>query len=599
MSLMSLSQDQNREQDELFLEQTADLAASETGPDNEAFETSSSGEPDAPEAPEETADLVAHHEEMVRRVNAARNAPVEDETERFLEDLEELDEAAPPGRRPVEVASDPEPSDPEPSDPEPSETEGPQINVPPAPVDTAPAAPVSGAAQPQSDDGDEPDASETLAVPAGVPKSASGVNLTEQEQVAALAEKIRGSIGDAGSVEDFINGLPARPSVASQKEIRDFERRMIGGLQLNIPKNWPEFMMIPTYEEIRRLQKNADTPEFIRNWEEEKQLQADAMETRARELNDWIFSFGDGTLNEKQRLARLKNREEAMNKRSAGKDGKKDKNNRPDPQEITDEELYKDRHYGIRFATLLNPSPDHLNQLQKAPVASWGHDTVRTLDGGRVRVSGDEIRALTVTGQAAQLMVMEAKARGWETLRISGDNEFCAAVKRACKEQGMGAIITRRGPLGLGPFSKPEYVMPRLPDSLGPQMPDTEQRRKQQAAPSDDKEAADKLLGAGAEADQEDRSPDPSDEKGDQAPERGEDASDDLVGTDAADPESGPDQDETPGPDTPGDEIEKGPRPERSGQKIRLDEVDVKEVFTPETGPEPSPDEELTPIQRL
>jgi hypothetical protein len=585
MSLMSLSQDQNREQDEMFLEQPADLAASESRPDDETFETSSSGEPNVSGAPEQTTDVVARHEQTVRRMTAARNAPVEDETERFLEDLEELDETAPAAQRPVEVEPDPEPS----------ETSGPRVKVPPAPTDTAPA---------QPGDEDDPDASETLAVPAGVPKTASGVNLTEQEQVAALAEKMRGSIGDAGSVEDFINGLPARPSVASQKEIREFERRMIGGLQLNIPANWPEFMMIPTYEELRRLNHEGVTPEFIRNWEEEKQLQADAMETRAQELNDWIFSFGDGTLNEKQRVARMKNREEAMNKRSAGKDGKKNKNNRPDPQEITDEELYKDRHYGIRFATLLNPSPDHLNQLQKAPVASWGHDTVRTLDGGRVCVSGDEIRALTVTGQAAQLMVMEAKARGWETLRISGDNEFCAAVKRACKEQGMGAIITRRGPLGLGPFSKPEYIMPRLPDSLGPQMPDPEQRRKQQAAPSDDKEAADKLLGEGEVAGQRGRSPDPSGKKRGETPDRDQDPSDEVVEKGAADParpdlKARPDQDETPGPDASGDETAKEPRPERSGQKIRLDEVDVKEVFTSEDRYDLSSDHDLTPIQRL
>lgn len=582
MSLMSLSQDHNREQDELFLEQTADLAASESRPDGESFEPSSSGEPDVSGAPEETTDVVARHEETVRRVNAARNAPVEDETERFLEDLEELDETAPPARRPVEVASDLEPSE----------------------SLTVPAAPESGAAPSQPGDEDDPDASETLAAPAGVPKTASGVNLTEQERVAALVEKVRGSVGDAGSIQDFLGGLPARPSVASQKEIREFERRIIDGLELKKPVNWPEFMMFPTYEELRRLKHEGVTPEFIRNWEEEKQIQADAMEARARELNDWIFSFGDGTLNEKQRVARMKNREEAMRKRSADKSGKKDKKNRPDPQEITDEELYKDRHCGIRFATLLNPSPDHLNQLRQAPVASWGHDTARTLDGGRVHVSGDEIRALTVSGQAAQLIVMEAKARGWETLRISGDNEFCAAVKRACKEQGMGAIITRRGPLGLGPFSKPEYVMPRLPDSLGPQMPDPEQRRKQQAAPSDDKEAADKLLGEGEVAGQRDRSPDPSGEKRGETPDRDQDPSDEVVEKGAADParpdlKARPDQDETPGPDASGDETAKESRPERSGQKIRLDEVDVKEVFTPESGPEPSPDEELTPIRSL
>lgn len=168
----------------------------------------------------------------------------------------------------------------------------------------------------------------------------------------------------------------------------------------------------------------------------------------------------------------------------------------------------------------------------------------------------------------------------------------------------MGAIITRRGPLGLGPFSKPEYIMPRLPDALGPQMPDPEQRRKQQAAPSDDKEAADKLLGEGEVAGQRDRSPDPSGEKRGETPDRDKDPSDEVVEKGAADPvrpdlKARPDQDETPGSDASGDETAKEPRPERSGQKIRLDEVDVKEVFTSEDRYDLSSDHDLTPIQRL
>jgi hypothetical protein len=608
MSLMALSEKNALEQDEDFRTQAeAALARADVT--------------DAPGSPPEQQDVADRDEGLIRPVRggveptmADEEPPaleggegpvstrgpktVGDETEQFIKSMtrlqpadDDMDISAGPMSRPGEVTPD---------------LASPEVVAPAERVTVRPSLKSAQVTAPDGE-GAEADATpgpETLAVPAGVPKTASGVNLTEQDRVAALAEKVRGSVGDAGSIQDFLGGLPARPSVATQKEIRDFERRIIDGLELKKPVNWPEFMMFPTYEELRRLHHKDVTPEFIRNWEEEKQVQADALEARAGELNDWIFSFGDGTLNEKQRLARMKNREEAIKKRSADKNGKEDKNNRPDSQEITDEELYKDRHYGIRFATLLNPSPDHLNQLRKAPIAAWGHDMARTLDGGRVRVSGDEIRAVTVSAQAAQLIVMEAKARGWETLRISGDNEFCAAVKQACKEQGMGAIITRRGPLGLGPFSKPEHIMPRIPDSLGPQMPDAEQRSKQQAAPAADQEAADKLLGDGATADKGKSPPAPSDGNGDQPPEKGEDASDDLVETDAADPSpddpaASPDQDDGPAPDGPGDEVEKGPRPDLDSRKIRLDEVDVKEVFTPEDRPEVSPDEELTPIQRL
>jgi hypothetical protein len=380
-------------------------------------------------------------------------------------------------------------------------------------------------------------------------------------------------------------------------------------------------MMIPTHEERRALQHPNTTPEHIRAWEEQKQREADAMEARAKELNAWIFSFGDGRLNEERRVSRSKNRDKAIRKRSQDEKGVENKNDRPDPSEITDEELYQDRHYGILFASLLNPSPDNLNRLQQSPVAAWGHDTVRTLDGGRVQASRDEIRALSVTAQAAQVIVMEAKARGWETLRISGDNEFCAAVKRACKEQGMGAVITRRGPLGLGPFSRPEYVMPRLPQPLGPQMPDPEQSRKERDASPDDAEAARRLLGQEASG-QEKGGPGPKTDKENPALDpAGEGPQEDLPSSGPSGTRSGhersetgpktgqadasPDpadeipQDEAPTSEHTGTDVSKGPRPDGQHARPRLDEVEVSDPTRPSEDPGPVPDEDWTPIQRL
>lgn len=466
MSLMALSQEKNREQDDMFLLQTADLAATETRPEptgmtgrqetrsplsqrektpsvenGEAHVGETRGGPD----PAPIADTTVN----AKRVSVAPHVPVDQET-------------------PVSDPGTPEMT---------SLRAGPGAPVTSGPIRTR---------------------GEPVRAPRGVPEGVAAVCPTEEDRVAALTgERVRGSISDAGAIEDMLAGLPPRPSVASQREIKDFNRRRLGEVEIRRPLNWPAFMVYPTDAELRALRREGVTPGMLRDFEAQKQKQADAMEARAREINAWIFSYGDEALNGRHRIARARNRDEAIRKRSLDDQGKEEKARRPRPDEITDEELYKDSYYGIRFALLLNTDPNHLNRLHNEPVAAWGHDLIRTQDGGRIRAGEDEIRVTTVSMQAAKIMVMEARARGWETLRISGDNEFCAAVKQACKEQGIGAIITRRGPLGLGPFSRPEIIMPRLPDPLGPVQPgpqDQDRARKEAAAPSEDREVAAALL---------------------------------------------------------------------------------------------------------
>lgn len=365
--------------------------------------------------------------------------------------------------------------------------------APPPPADEAPAGP------PGQPDPDEPD--QLPALPAGLVPGAQALLLSPEERVALLASlKIDGSVTDAGPAADLLAGKHPRPSIASQREIDRMNRLRLGDLIIGKPFNWPEFMTYPTDLELRELRKGEITPERIAEFEQVKQRQADEMEARAREINSWIFTYGTMRLNERAQISRARNRDAAFRKRSVGPDGKVNPDLGP-VSEVTDEELYKDRFYGIRFASLLNPHPDHLSRMRSAPVASWGHDQLITLDGGRIQARGDELVVRSSSLQAAQMLVMEARSRGWETLRVSGNNEFCAAVKRAAKEAGMGAIIHRRGPLGIGPFSRPEVIMPALPGSVMPRMAgatEAEQKARQEAAPQEDREAAERLLSAPA-----------------------------------------------------------------------------------------------------
>jgi len=476
MSLRALSEQVNQEQDQSFVAQTAELAASDV-------------------APAEPEGIVDRHKNLLRRAEQGAN-PVAAEADKTGPE-QPLSEAG-PAEEPRASAAPAEPELQEPADQATVEASDQDPIDPASALEPAAASPEAPAS---SDVPDQTAADQGVTVPDGIPDGSIGVRMTDQDRIAALAgEKTRGSISDGGSVEEMLANLPARPAVSSQREIQEYNRRRLGDLEIRRPTNWPEFMTFPSDTELRALRREGVTLDMVKDFEASKQRQADEMEARAAEINAWIFASGDMRLNEKHQMARSRNRDEAVRKRSEPISRSDDDLPAPRPEDVTDEELYKDRHYGIRFAMLLNPEPDHLNMLRKAPVAAWGHDMIRTLDGGRIRATGEEIRVTTVSLQAAQMMVMEAKARGWETLRISGDNEFCAAIKRACKEQGMGAIISRRGPLGLGPFSRPEVIMPPIPDSLNalktaPSEP--QRKQKEEAAPKADRDAAADLLGEG------------------------------------------------------------------------------------------------------
>lgn len=479
MSLHRMAERVNREQGEAFGRMAEEMGLLDPRLDREG------PDPDAPGAGPETAP-------------PGPSVPLAEEPAAPV-----LAEPAPPPA--PEVGAVP-PAGPPEATPEPTLIEDPAepASSAPAPVvPVAPAAPMtpqpgptSQADPPPPSEGDEAEVS-VPALPAGVPAGSTALLLSDEDRAAAIAAiKIQGSVVDGGPAEDLLNGKHPRPSVASQREISQLNRLRLGGIDIARPINWPEFMTYPTDLELRELTRGELTPERVRQFEQAKQVQADLMEARAKEINDWIFTYGTMALNERAQMRRARNRDAALRKRSIGPGGERIADQEVD-RDVTDEELYRDRFYGIRFALLLNPDPDHLNRLKAAPVAAWGHDQLRTMDGGRIQARGDELVVRSVSLQAAQLLVMEARARGWETLRVSGDNEFCAAVKRAAKEAGMGAIIHRRGPLGIGPFSRPEVIMPALPRGLPPQTPDPtepERKRREEGAPAADRAAADLLL---------------------------------------------------------------------------------------------------------
>jgi len=379
-------------------------------------------------------------------------------------------------------------------------TTGPSVVSPPEGGSSAEAVPspeIPLAAAPPSDlEGVVPAETDR---PDGIAATAEGLLQTEAERAAEIAQiRIRGSVIDGGSAQDMLDGKHPAPSVMSQREIDRMNRLRSLGLDLTRPHPWPDFMPYPSEAELRELTHPDTTPEMIRAFEVAKQKEADDMAVRAAEINDWIFRSGTMRLNEEAQMRRAARRDSAVAERNRGRRPEDRIQNEFTADDVSDLDLYGDHFYGVRFAMLLNPDPANVTRLRTAPVAAWGHDRLITLDGGRIRARDNELIVTSISAQAAQMLVMEAKARGWETLRVSGDNEFCAAVKRAAKEAGMGAILHRRGPLGIGPFSRPEVIMPPVPrsripvgvDQNGAGTPDKTRKEAEAAAPVEDVEAA-------------------------------------------------------------------------------------------------------------
>lgn len=455
MSLLALSETMNRERDKASVLEAAALIDAEPRPEEAAADADQGVAPTA--APDET--------------------PLPDAARDVVADP--IVDPAGPGREAAPVRQPAAP------------VAGPE----PAPIETRRSGESAGETPREQG---SPEDGTREAAPKGLPKGSVPIVMTDEARLAALVdERVRGSIVDGGPAEALRDGKQPRPSLQSRREIAAYNRRRLGDLEIRMPPNWPEFMPFPSDADLRALRREGVTVEMIRGFEEMKQRQADEMQVRARQINDWIFGSGDMKLNQPHQMARSRNRTEAIRKRSKPIEGIDQKIAPSDVGDVTDEELYKDLHYGILFASLLSSNPDHLNRLAGAQVAAWGHDRLRTMDGGQVRATPEELVVLTVSMQAAEMLVLEAKARGWETLQVSGDNEFCAAVKRACKQNGMGAIIRRRGMLGFGPFSKPEIIMPPLPQvpRLDGRDPGAEGReRKAEGAPPKDRDAADALL---------------------------------------------------------------------------------------------------------
>ena len=136
--------------------------------------------------------------------------------------------------------------------------------------------------------------------------------------------------------------------------------------------------------------------------------------------------------------------------------------------------------YGITLATLLVPAAAEQTQSW---VASFDHERVNTVDGGRVRMHTDRVTVEKGSSQAVRMLVAEAKARGWKSIEACGTKEFCQQLLQAVSEEGgMQLTAWTRGPdrvLGAKPlrYDPPSFT------SLSSDIPEKDPDRHDQASP--------------------------------------------------------------------------------------------------------------------
>lgn len=220
--------------------------------------------------------------------------------------------------------------------------------------------------------------------------------------------------------------IPARPKKTLEEELAElgFPPR---------PHLWPRMMAWPPRRDMEILQKNGLTKDVLEEYLRAQEVRQGKMLARSKVIEDWLDQY------------------------------------QPDPglgYRRAEKKSRVETYRGIQWATLLDEEAS--KDGVAANVMSWGRIRVRTKDGGQARAFPDFVCVDNITQQAVVLAIFEARARGWNTLRISGSAEFGKQAMQICKQYNIAAEVTM--PYGFR-LRKTFHVAPSLP---GPVQVDSE-----------------------------------------------------------------------------------------------------------------------------
>jgi len=214
--------------------------------------------------------------------------------------------------------------------------------------------------------------------------------------------------------------IPSRPKRTLEEELADlgFPPR---------PHLWPHMMAWPPRRDMELLHKKGLTRENLDEYLSAQRVRQLRMLERCAVINEWLDQhnpnpgFGYKNLDKKSR---------------------------------------SEAYGGIQWACLLDENA--AKDAVASSVLSWGRHRVRTRDGGQTRAHKDFVAVNKVTEQSLTLAIFEARARGWNTLRIAGGPEFAKQAMVICRKYNISAEVTSR----VGPFKRVFHVSPNLPGAV-------------------------------------------------------------------------------------------------------------------------------------
>lgn len=213
------------------------------------------------------------------------------------------------------------------------------------------------------------------------------------------------------------------------------------------PHLWPDVMAWPMQPQFDEICKPGVTEKQRQEYFDSMEELSMQMLARSRQINDWIMNMNDPFDQKPTRTQKLLGTRRLQSR--AIKHAQATAN---------------EAHQGIKWATLLD---DMQTQGADNLVREWGQAHAVTNDGGQVLATKDTIEfskdpRVKITAQAIEVAILEAKARGWGSLKMQGDAHFCQMAIEAANRHGMRADITEfYGVLGMS--TKVHTVMPPVP----------------------------------------------------------------------------------------------------------------------------------------
>lgn len=198
------------------------------------------------------------------------------------------------------------------------------------------------------------------------------------------------------------------------------------------PHLWPPMMSWPQLRDMELLRQQGLSKQILEDYLKAQEIRQAKMLDRAATINDWIREH-----NRKQ--GHLRTIRINFNK--------------------------KKPYMGVNWACLLDEDTGRNPDMHR--VYSWGHMRARTADGGVVRAFNSNVKVDVVTMESVRLAVLEARARGWKTLRLTGDPEFTKHAIQICRQANIAAEITVRA-TPLSPFRRKFHMTPSLPGASDP-----------------------------------------------------------------------------------------------------------------------------------